>query len=343
MDHSFGGQTPGLLVVPASGRNPGQRYGFPMKALLRSTALFILFVCLAPGGFTDDLQPDEPFECSACAEWNQPQTPFRIFGNTWYVGPAGLAALLVEAGMDEEGRPALVLLDGGLTQSAALIDANIRVLGFDPADIRVILNSHAHFDHAGGIAALQRATGARVIVSEPAESAFRTGQVPAHDPQAGYAPENGFPPVDNVETLPDGGTFTVGGTTFTLNWTPGHTPGSTSWSWNTCDRGECATVLYADSLGPVAAPGFRFSEPVAEFDGRTTAELMAGSIGFLRRFDCGVLLFPHPFYFDMERKLEARSAGGNPHPFLAPGECTDRADQFQSALDKRLSEETATP
>jgi metallo-beta-lactamase class B len=289
----------------------------------------------------DELVPDPDFECEACEAWNKPQTPFRVFGNTWYVGPAGLTALLVEAGQDKEGRPALVLLDGGLTQSAALIDANIRVAGFDPTDIRVILNSHAHFDHAGGIAALQRATGARVIVSEEAETAFRTGQVPAYDPQAGYAPENGFPPVDNVETLPDGGQFTVGDTTFTLHWTPGHTPGSTSWSWATCDRGECATVLYADSLGPVASPGFRFSDPLPAFGGKSTAQLMAGSIGSLRRFDCGVLLFPHPLYFHMEEKLAGRSSGANPHPFLDRNACSEAADRFEEALEKRLHTELA--
>lgn len=285
-----------------------------------------------------ELIPDEPFACSACAAWNRPQTPFRVFGNTWYVGPAGLASLLVEAGTDD-GRPALVLLDGGLTQSAPLIEANIRVAGFDPADIRVILNSHAHFDHAGGIAAFQRMTGARVIVSEAALETFRTGQVPAHDPQAGYAPENGFPPVANLETLPDGGSFTVGNTTFTLHWTPGHAPGSTSWSWETCDKGECATVLYADSLGPVSSPGFRFSNPVPAFSGRTTAEMMAGSIGFLRRFDCGVLMFPHPLYFDLEGKLAARSGDASSNPFLAPDDCAAAADRFREALDKRLDEE----
>jgi metallo-beta-lactamase class B len=285
-----------------------------------------------------DLVADEAFECDACEGWNRPQTPFRVFGNTWYVGPAGLSALLVEAGT-ENSRPALVLLDGGLTQSAAVIDANVRRLGFDPADIRVILNSHAHFDHSGGIAALQRASGARVIVSEPARPAFETGQVPEHDPQAGYAPENGFPPVARVETLPDGGTFTVGDTTFTLHWTPGHTPGGTSWSWETCEGKTCATVLYADSMGPVSSPGFRFSEPLPQFGGRSTAELLERSIDFLRDFDCGVLLFPHPFLFGLEGKLAARSNDPPTNPFLAPEACAEAADRFQASLTKRLAEE----
>lgn len=300
-------------------------------------AALLTITCMASAATAAELIPDEPFECRACPEWNQPQVPFRVFGNTWYVGPAGLASLLVEAGKDENGRPALVLLDGGLTQSAPQIDANIRVLGFDPADIRVILNSHAHFDHAGGIAALQRATGARVIASEQAAPALRAGAVHAHDPQAGYAPENGFPPITSVETLPDGGRFTVGDTTFTLHWTPGHTPGATSWSWETCERGTCATVLYADSLGPVAAPGFRFADPVEAFDGRSTAQMLAGSIGFLRRFDCGVFLAPHPFQFDLEGKLARRSEDRSSNPFLAPTDCEAHADRVEAALNERLT------
>jgi len=301
-------------------------------------AAFLTLALFTTSAFAAPLEPDPPMECTACAAWNRPMAPFRLFGNAWYVGPAGLSSILVEAGT-EDGRPALVLIDGGLTQSAALIDANLRVAGFDPADVRVILNSHAHFDHAGGIAALQRATGARVVVSEAAADTFRSGQVPAHDPQAGYAPHNGFPPVDNLETLPDGGTLTVGDTTFTLHWTPGHTPGGTSWSWETCDRGTCATVLYADSLSPVAAPGFRFSDPVPAFAGRTTADLLRGSVEFLRDFDCGVLLSPHPAFFDLETKRAARVANPGAQSFLAPGDCRVLAERYGTALDRRLAEE----
>ncbi len=308
----------------------------------RLRALLLTPLVAAGTAWAGPLEPDPPMECSACDEWNRPMTPFRLFGNAWYVGPAGLSSILVDAGT-EDGRPALVLIDGGLTQSAPLIDANIRVAGFDPADIRVILNSHAHFDHAGGIAALQRATGARVIVSEPALEAFRSGQVPPHDPQAGYAPGNGFPPVKDLETLADGGQFTVGNTTFTLHWTPGHTPGSSSWSWETCDRGTCANVLYADSLGPVASPGFRFSDPVGAFDGASTAELMRGSIAFLAGFDCGVLIFPHPVYFGLAEKLPMRAATDAGNPFLSPGDCSAAATRFGQALDRRLAEEFIEP
>lgn len=308
------------------------------RAGSRLLPFLALCAVLSVPGKAQELVPDASFECDACVEWNRPQAPFRLFGNTWYVGTAGLAALLVDAGK-EDGRPVLVLIDGGLPQSAPLIDANIRVLGFDPTDIRVILNSHAHFDHAGGIAALQRATSARVVVSEASLEPLRTGRVVPPDPQAGFAPDNDFPPVAKLETLPDGATLTVGDTTFTLHATPGHTPGSTSWRWETCEDERCATVLYADSLTPVSAPGFRFSEPLPAWEGRSTAEVLRSSIHFLRDFPCDVLVAPHPAAFRFEEKRAAREKGAEGNPFHAPRDCAWLAERMDEWLDRRLAEE----
>ncbi len=283
---------------------------------------------------------DTPHECSSCDGWNEPVAPFRIHGNTWYVGTAGLSALLV-VGKHRDGRDALVLLDGALTQSAPLIARNIESLGHSLDDIEVILNSHTHFDHAGGIAALQRASGARVVASAQAAGALRTGQVDAHDPQAGYAPANGFPPVENVETLADGGVLDVGDLALTLNWTPGHAPGSTSWSWRSCEDGACINVIYVDSMGPVSSEGFRFSDPVDAFNGASTADMLRESIEFLSGFDCGVLIASHPFYFDMDARLAAIEAGAEDNPFIDPAACRARADGFAAALDERLARESA--
>ena len=108
--------------------------------------------------------------CDNCDEWNEPQAPFNIFGNTWYVGTGGLSAILVTG---PEGH---VLLDGALPQSAAQIQANIEALGFRIGDVKLIVNSHEHFDHAGGIAALQRASGATVAAS----AAGRARAAPGH-------------------------------------------------------------------------------------------------------------------------------------------------------------------
>jgi len=103
-----------------------------------------------------ELVPDPPHDCEWCAGWSQPREPFRIFGNTWYVGTAGLSAILVTG---PEGH---ILLDGALPQSATQIQANIEALGFRILDVKLIVNSHEHFDHTGGLRAYNH-IGATVI------------------------------------------------------------------------------------------------------------------------------------------------------------------------------------
>lgn len=127
------------------------------------------------------VQPYQPEQCPDCDAWNRPQDPVRLFGNTFYVGTRGLAAVLITS---SDGH---VLLDGGLPNSAPAILANIERLGFAPTDVRVILNSHAHFDHAGGLAALQSRTRARVAASPPSAAVLSRGASGPDDPQFGLA------------------------------------------------------------------------------------------------------------------------------------------------------------
>ena len=119
-----------------------------------------------------------PIECPACAEWNAPQRPLRLHGNTYYVGTHGLGAILITS---PQGH---VLIDGGLPQSAPIIRANVESLGFRMRDVKLILNSHAHYDHAGGIAELQRASGARVLASAWSARVLKRRQVAARRPAA---------------------------------------------------------------------------------------------------------------------------------------------------------------
>src|SRR5579863_952840 len=117
--------------------------------------------------------------CANCAEWNKPNTPFRIFGNTYYVGPHGLSSVLITSAGGH------VLIDGDLPESAQQIVANIRALGFRIEDVKLIVNSHVHFDHAGGIAELQRLSGARVAASQWTAEVMSKGAVPRDDPRFG--------------------------------------------------------------------------------------------------------------------------------------------------------------
>jgi metallo-beta-lactamase class B len=168
------------------------------------------------------------YSCKHCAEWNAPQAPFRISGNTYYVGPHGLSSILITS---EAGH---VLIDGALPESARQIAENIHVLGFRIEDVKLILNSHIHFDHAGGIAELQRRSGAQVLASAWSAAVMTKTGLARDDPQYGLIPP--IPLVANVRTFSNGETIHVGPIAVAAHSTPGHTPGGTSWTWKILRR-----------------------------------------------------------------------------------------------------------
>ena len=287
--------------------------------VLMVSATFLLTAC-GPRA----LEPDMAVECSNCESWNMPQEPFRIYGNTWYVGTAGLSSILIEAG---EG---LILIDGGLTQSAALIDANIRRAGFDPLQIKAILVSHAHYDHAGGVAALQRLSGATVYSSVEGAKALSKGELQSDDPQFLFGHEStGFPAIRNVVAIGDREIVSVGGVDVMGVYTPGHTPGSTTWTWESCALGSCYDIVYADSLTAVSAEGYRY------VDGPAANQLIE-SAGTISDLDCDILLSPHPFFFGMQDKLEKRGEG---NPFVNNVACMIYAETSLDWLQQRLKSE----
>jgi len=271
-----------------------------------------------------ELEPDAPFECEQCDSWNEPQEPFRVHGNTWFVGTDGLTSILIET---DDG---LILIDGGLPQSAALIIANVRSLGFDPMMIKAILLSHAHFDHAGGVAALQRLTRANVFTSEAGAPVLTIGRLAADDPQYVAGSDSGsFPAVDNVRAVGDGEFVSVGGVDVKAVYTPGHTSGSVTWTWESCALGTCYDVVYADSMSAVSAQDFSFAESGA-------ADQIIESAGIIGDLDCDILLSPHPFFFGMYDKLERRDDG---NPFVNNFACTFYAESSLDWLEQRLKAE----
>lgn len=144
-----------------------------------------------------------PPKCASCAAWNAPQKPFRIYGDTYYVGTHQLSSILIASNRG------LVLIDGDLAESAPQIADHIRALGFRPEDIKLILNSHAHFDHAAGIATLRRLSGARVAASPWSAQVLRRGTPAPDDPQHDLSP----PPmkaIQKVDVIHDGQTLQVG-------------------------------------------------------------------------------------------------------------------------------------
>jgi len=291
--------------------------------VIRINLLLVTLLILTACG-PRQLEPDAPYACDRCNDWNEPRAPFRIHGNTWYVGTDGLSSILIES---DDG---LILLDGGLPQSAALIDANIRALGFDPLDIKAILVSHAHFDHAGGVAALQRLTRANVFSSEAGMATLTTGRLGEDDPQYVADSDDGsFPAIRNVTAVGDGEFVTVGSVDVRAHYTPGHTAGSVSWTWESCALNTCLDVVYADSLTAVSAQGYSFAASGA-------ATRMVESAGRIADLPCDILLSPHPFFFGMHDKLERRDEG---NPFVNSLACTFYAESALDWLEQRLDAE----
>jgi metallo-beta-lactamase class B len=271
------------------------------------------------------LRPDPPIACSDCDAWNQPHEPFRVFGNTYYVGTAGLSAVLVTSDAGS------ILLDGALPQSAALIDANIRKLGFRTEDIRLIVNSHEHYDHAGGIAAIQRFSGAEVAASAAAARALEQGEPTPDDPQYGFGrTANAFPAIRRVRVIADGEAVRVGNVAVTAHFTPGHTPGSTTWTWQSCEGSRCLNVVYADSLTAVAAPGFRFTP---------TADSFRATIAKVERLPCDILLSTHPVATGMAGKLARWKAEPASDAFIDANACRAYAQGARARLEERIAEE----
>lgn len=234
--------------------------------------------------------------------WTRPRDPFRVIDDVYYVGTAGLASWLIATPRGH------ILIDGGLPQSAGPIIDSIHRLGFRIEDVRILLNSHAHFDHSGGLAELKRRSGARLMAHEGDVSALEGGFYLGSEAIAAYA----APPVKVDRKLRDGDVVSLGGRRLVAHHTPGHSRGCTSWGLDVADAGEtrsalvfCSSSVAANRLlGPPQYAG------VVEDYRRTFAKVEA--------MDVDVFLAPHAEFFDLEGKW-AR-LGGSENPFVAPGE-----------------------
>lgn len=270
----------------------------------------------------------DPIRCSMCKEWSQPQKPFNIYGNTWYVGTRELSAVLIT------GPRGHILLDGTLPQAAPQIAANIARLGFRITDVKLILNSHAHFDHASGIAALQRMSGARVVASLSGAAVLRAGAIGPDDPQYAAKSLRHVPKVAQVDEVADGQTLTVGPLAVMAHATPGHTPGSTTWTWRSCEGQRCLDMVYADSLNPYAEDGFRYRGGGGRPD--ISASFRA-SIAKVAALPCDVIISVHPGFTDVMGKRARKTRAVN--SFIDRNGCRAYAAEADALLTKRLASE----
>ncbi len=266
----------------------------------------------------------------APASWTEPAEPLHIVGPIHYVGTRELGAYLITTPAGH------ILLDGALPGSEGLIEDSIRKLGFDPDDLRILLITHAHVDHAGTLAHFKDTTGARVEVMAADEKLLRSGG--RRDYLYAGAPAFHFEPVVADRVLHDGDVVALGGVSLTAHLTPGHTPGCTTWTTTVEDGGRSYSVVFAGSTS--VNPGTRLARSPS-YPG------IAGDYG--RAFDVlaalkpDVFLAPHASFFDLEGK-RPRAAAEGAAAFVDPEGyrrkvAADRA-AFEAALRR---EQTQSP
>ena len=257
-----------------------------------------------------------PIVTNRTAEWLAARPSARVFGNADLVGFGGLNVALINT---DRG---LILIDGALPQGAPAILANVMKLGFRPHDIKYILNTEPHFDHAGGIAALARDTGATVIASARGAEGSRTGRLAADDPQRGY--DRRFPAVGAVRVIRDGEQLALGNTIVTARAPPGHTMGSMSWSWRACESTWRKAVVFAARLNPVSTDDYRFSAA----SNKAVIAAFARGQAAMRELPRDILITAH-----------ADQDGATGRFLTAPGACRPYALSSQRKLAQRLNSE----
>jgi metallo-beta-lactamase class B len=274
-------------------------------------------LCLSIGAFSS-------VGAQTPANWTEPMAPFRVFDNLYYVGSAGISAWLITSPRGH------ILLDVGMPAYAASVEANIRALGFRLRDVKVILNTHAHFDHAGGIARLKRATGARVLISAGDRAAVERGVYIGSEDEKDFR----FPPTRVDQIVRDGDRISVGGDTLTANLTPGHSAGCTSWTMPVASNGVRQSAIFFCSASVAAnrlVPNPQYPGIVADYQ---------RSFDRLRTVYADVFFAPHAEQFDLLSK-RARLQAGQPNPFVQPGELQRFVAGADSSFRRSLAQQQA--
>jgi metallo-beta-lactamase class B len=256
--------------------------------------------------------------------WNQPVKPYRIIGNVWYVGASGVTSFLITT---SDGH---ILVDSGFRETVPQIRQNVAQLGFKLADIKILLNSHAHYDHAGGLAELKELTGAKLMATEAdADLLARGGK---NDFQWGdkYA----YKPVKADRVLRDGDRVELGDVRLTARLTPGHTKGSTTWTMKVNEEGKQYDVVFSTS---VSTPGYTLVNnekyPNIVDDYRRTFQI-------LKSLPCDVFLGPHAEFFSMKEKKARMEKGTKPNPFIDPAGFREYVANGERDFQKTLEAQT---
>ncbi len=255
--------------------------------------------------------------------WNQPVEPFRIAGNIYYVGASDITSYLITT---PKGH---IVIDSGFVETVPQITANIAKLGFKVADVKYLLNSHAHYDHAAGLAELRRLTKAKLLVSEPDRDLLANGG--KGDPN--FGDRFPFEGVSADETFRDGKKIKVGGVTLTANITSGHTRGCTTWTTETEEKGRRLTAIFVCST---SAPGYNL---VQNEKYPNIYEDYLKTFDRLERLTPDIFLGSHGAIFRLQEKIERMRAGEN--PFIDPSGYRKYLKDSRSAIESTYKRQSA--
>ena len=256
--------------------------------------------------------------------WNQPVEPFRIAGDIYYVGASDITSYLVTT---PKGH---ILIDSGFIETVPQIIANVKKLGFKPEEIKVLLNSHAHYDHAGGLAELRRLTGATLMISEPDVELMANGG--KGDPN--FGDRFPFEAVRADKSLRSGERVKLGGSTLTANLTPGHTRGCTTWTTETMHQGRKLNAIFVCST---SAPGYKL------FKNEKYPNIYADylqTFAFLEKQRPDIFLGSHGAIYGLEEKI-GRMGAGRDDAFIDPDGYKKYVSGSRAAIEETFKRQSS--
>ena len=281
----------------------------------RALRLLVMGLALAAASAAAGVQQDD----------NKPAAPFRIAGNLYYVGSSGISSYLIATPAGH------VVIDAGYESTVPIIEANIRTLGMKVEDVRILLNTQAHYDHAAGFAALKKDSGAQLMVSGPDADVIERGGLRDFS----FGDKYPFPPAKVDRRLKDGDTVTLGKLTLHAHVTPGHTRGCTTWSFEVTENGRALQVVEMCGLTVLDSTRLTgnalYPEIVSDYERTFTA---------LRKLPVDIFIGAHPVYYDGDAKaakLKANPSG--PNPFIDPDGYRRYIDNAERIFRERLAKE----
>lgn len=255
--------------------------------------------------------------------WNRPVKPYRIIGNVYYVGASDVTSFLITTPRGH------ILLDSGFEETVPQIRNNVGQLGFKLEDVKILINSHAHTDHAGGLASLKELTGAKLMVSEADAALLARG---GRDDFA-WGDTLTYKPVQADRLLRDNDRVELGGVTMVARLTPGHTKGCTTWTMKVEEGGKRYDVVF---IGSTTAPGYKLLDnpkyPNIISDYEHTFRL-------LKSLPCDVFLAPHGSFFSMQEKMRRLERGEKANPFIDPQNYRDFIARTEKEFREKLLKE----